>query len=71
MHVGVDEPRRDELIARVDLAIDRAVEARADEQHGVVFEDDLGVAPQRVVGVGMSDQPAAEDAGAHEFDLSI
>ena len=38
MHVGVDEARRDELVARVDLAIDRAVEALADEQHGVAFD---------------------------------
>ncbi len=71
MHVGIDEARRDELVARVDLAIDRALEALADEQHGVALVHELGIAPQRVVSVGMSDQPAAGDAGAHEFDLSV
>ena len=71
MHVGVDEARRDELVARVDLAVDRAFEALADEQHGVAFVHQLGIAPERVVSVGMSDQPAAGDAGAHEFDLSV
>ena len=67
MHMGVDESRRDQLVAGVDLAVDRALEALADEQHGVAFVDQLGIAPQRMMPVGMRDQPATGDTGAHEI----
>ncbi len=65
MHMGVDESRRDQLVACVDLVVDPALEALADEQHGVAFIDQLGVAPERMMPVGMRDQPAAGDARAH------
>jgi hypothetical protein len=46
MHMGVDEARRDQLVAGVDLAVDRALEALAIEQHEpYAFIDQLGVAP--------------------------
>ena len=53
MHMGVDESRRDQLVAGVDLAVDGALEALADEQHGVAFVDQLGIAPERMMSVGM------------------
>ena len=65
--MGVDESGRDQLVAGVDLAIDSALEALADEQHGVAFIDQLGIAQQRVIPGGMRDQPATGDSGAHEF----
>jgi hypothetical protein len=67
MHVGVDESRRDQLIAGVYLAIDRTLEALADEQHGIAFADQFGIAPERMMSVGMRDQPATGNAGAHEI----
>ena len=57
--MGVDESRRDQLVAGIDLAIDGTLEAIADEQHGI--------APQRVMPGGMRDQPATGDSGAHEI----
>src|SRR5262249_6471301 len=71
MNVGVDESRRNQLVARIDLALDRAGEALADEQHGVVLIDQLGIAPERVMGPSMADQPAAVDARAHENSSPI
>ena len=67
MHVGVDEARSDQLVTGVDLAVDRALEALAHEQHRVAFVDQLGVAPQRMMPVGVRDQPATGDTGAHEI----
>src|SRR4029077_6733020 len=67
MHVGVDEARRDQLVTGVDLAVDGALEALADELHGVAFVDQLGVAPQRMMPAGVRDQPATGDTGAHEI----
>src|SRR5262245_36147614 len=71
MHMGVDESRRDQLVARVDLVIDGALEALADEQHGVAFVDQFGMAPKRMPPLGVADQPAASDTRAHENSLSI
>jgi hypothetical protein len=59
------KPGADQLAARVDLVVDPALEAFADEQDSAVLEDQLGVAPQRMVPAGVADQPAARDAGAH------
>ena len=67
MHVGVDEARSDQLVTGVDLAVDRALEALAHEQHRVAFVDQLGVAPQCMMPVGVRDQPATGDTGAHEI----
>jgi hypothetical protein len=67
MHMGVDESRCDQLVACVDLVVDLALEALADEQHAVAFVDQLGIAPQRMMPAGMRDQPAAGDACAHEI----
>src|ERR1700754_2866222 len=66
MHVGVDEARCHELAARVDLLVDRTVEALADEQNRIAFVTQLGVAPEGVVAVGMTNEPAAFDPGAHQ-----
>jgi len=71
MHMGVDESGRDQLVARVDLAVDPAFEALADEHHAVAFIDQLGIAPEGMMSVGMPDQPAAGDPGAHEQSFPI
>ena len=65
MHVGVDEARRDQLAARVDVTVDLAREALADEEDGVVLKDQLRIAPERVMSVGVADQPPAANARAH------
>src|SRR5262245_56686184 len=70
VHMGVDEPRSDQLVARVDLTVHPAFEALADELHGVAFIDQLGVAPERMTPVGMTDQPAAVDPRSHEKFLT-
>ena len=65
--MGVDESGRDQLVAGVDLAVDRTLEPLADEQHGVAFVDQFGIAPEGMMPVGMRDQPATGNAGAHEI----
>ena len=65
MHVGVDEARRDQLVAGVDLVVDCALEVLADEQNGIAVIDQLGIAPEGMMPAGMRDQPAAGDARAH------
>src|SRR5262249_40368600 len=71
MHMGVDEARRDQLVARVDLAVDRPLEALAEEQHAVALVDQLGVAPKGMMPVGVPDQPGAGDTGAHEASFAF
>jgi len=71
MDVRVDETRRDQLVARIDLALDRSVEALAHEQHGAAFIDQLGIAPERMAAARMADQPAALDARAHGSFLAV
>src|SRR5258708_29447008 len=68
MHMGVDESRRDQLVACVDLAVDQALEVFTDEQYGVAFIDQLGIVPKGMMPVCMCNQPAAGNAGTHGND---
>jgi hypothetical protein len=45
--------------------IDLSGKALADEQHRVALIDQLGIAPEDVMAVGISDQPAAGDTRSH------
>ena len=65
VHVGVDEAGDHELATRVDLAVHRPVEAGADEDDGVVLEDEHAVAVERMGAVREADDPAAADQRAH------
>ena len=65
MHMGVDESRRHQLVAGVDLVVDGAFEAFADEKHGIAFIDQLGVTPKGMLPACICNQPAAGDAGTH------
>ena len=71
MHVGVDEARSDQLVAGVDLTVDRALEALADEQHRVAFVDQLGIAPECMMPVGVRNQPATGDTGGASKLLTV
>jgi len=55
MDVRVDETGCDESVTRVDLAINDAFEALADEDDAVVFVDELGVSPQHMATILVSD----------------
>src|SRR5262249_56985749 len=58
VNVRVDESGADELVPRVDLAIDRAVEAWADVNDAIVLEDDDRAAEERVASAGEADDPS-------------
>ena len=65
VQVRRNQPRRDQLAARVDRGIYRAVVLLADVEHAIVLDDAHPVAQHLVLSVGVADYPPALDKRAH------